>query len=334
VTPPQSRSATTVVLLVGSQRTGSTLVSTALGMFSGAWYAGEVKLFWQSLSTRQLCSCGEACDRCAVWRRIIEATFSSQEEQDQVLPTLAVAEAEVLRLRRLAWLARQESPLPELGSYFGRLYSAIASTTGSRVIVDSSKHPSMAMLLGSVPDLDLRIVHLVRDARGVVDSWSRDKPSSGTPAHARQSAARAAAGWTAMHAGIELVLARAPVPTMRQRFEDFLEDPVTALSHLAEFCGIERGVDSPIEGRTLSIDPIRRHGIAGNVDRFQAGPVELLHPDTWRETLNQRVANLVLLGTFPLLRRYGYVGGPRSGGSIESAYMHDLRGATPRDHDL
>jgi hypothetical protein len=49
------------------------------------------------------------------------------------------------------------------------LYSAIAQVSGG-VIVDSSKTPSYLFLLQRVEGIDLRLLHLVRDSRGVAYS--------------------------------------------------------------------------------------------------------------------------------------------------------------------
>ena len=52
----------------------------------------------------------------------------------------------------------------------GRLYDAIRPVSGSRIIVDSTKRASYAYVLRDVPGIDLRVVHLVRDSRGVAYS--------------------------------------------------------------------------------------------------------------------------------------------------------------------
>ena len=45
---------------------------------------------------------------------------------------------------------------------------------GADVVIDSSKHVSTALVLRHVPGIDLRIVHLVRDSRGVAYSWTKE----------------------------------------------------------------------------------------------------------------------------------------------------------------
>src|SRR3712207_8630396 len=45
-----------------------------------------------------------------------------------------------------------------------------SAVSGKPVIVDSSKSPARALALGMVPGIDLYVVHLVRDGRGVATS--------------------------------------------------------------------------------------------------------------------------------------------------------------------
>ena len=53
-----------------------------------------------------------------------------------------------------------------------RNIAVTSAFTGTEIVVDSSKHPSLAFCLRT-SDVDLRVVHVVRDIRGVAYSWSK-----------------------------------------------------------------------------------------------------------------------------------------------------------------
>ena len=55
------------------------------------------------------------------------------------------------------------------------LYEAIAEVARARVVVDSSKLPTYAMLLDGIEGVDVRVAHLVRDPRAAAFSWQRKK---------------------------------------------------------------------------------------------------------------------------------------------------------------
>src|ERR1019366_1995765 len=57
-----------------------------------------------------------------------------------------------------------------------RLYRAIRQVAGKSVVVDSSREASQALVLARIPDIDLKVLHLVRDSRAVAFSYLRRKP--------------------------------------------------------------------------------------------------------------------------------------------------------------
>ena len=70
--------------------------------------------------------------------------------------------------------ARFRAALARHTERLGSLYRAIAEVSGARVIVDSSKHVSTALVLRRTAGVDLHVVHLVRDSRGVAHSWTKE----------------------------------------------------------------------------------------------------------------------------------------------------------------
>ncbi len=61
-----------------------------------------------------------------------------------------------------------------------RFYRTILDTTGSKVVVDSSKLPLYGHVLGTISEVELYVVHLVRDPHAVAYSWLRKKQSTPT----------------------------------------------------------------------------------------------------------------------------------------------------------
>ena len=62
-----------------------------------------------------------------------------------------------------------------------RLYRAIAAVSGADVVVDASKSTAQLFALRRIDGLDLRVLNLVRDSRGVANSWNKSgivKPQS------------------------------------------------------------------------------------------------------------------------------------------------------------
>lgn len=305
-----------VLAVLGAQRTGSTLLATALGMVPGAWVAGELRLLWASLDEGRPCACLRPCTTCPTWKAVLDRVFDTPELRDVRSAELARLSHTYVRqrhlLRLLTYRPGRGHALDPLAAATRRLYESLAAETGASVVVDSSKSAAFLTFLARIPGIDVRPVHLVRDPRGVVDSWSRDKRwarDGWAEGLRRQSASRATAGWMGMNLGAEAyrMLHRSrPIP--RLRFEDFLTTPEAVLRDLVDLAGLPQPADDalPLDPAGPSVLISENHAIAGNVDRFDVGPAPLRREEAWRLQMPARTQLAVGLACAPLLSRYGY----------------------------
>jgi hypothetical protein len=190
--------------------------------------------------------------------------------------------------------------------YYARVYAAAASVGGADVVVDSSKHSALAYCLGYAPGLDLRVVHMVRDSRGVAYSWTKTvaRPETdGRREMHRYAPGRAALLWNAHNAALGLLRHRG-VPVLRLRYEELLADPVAATRRVAAFAGLDPGPLDFLDRDRVRLSP--GHSVAGNPMRFATGEIPLRHDDAWRAGLRRGHRVLVGALTAPLLTAYGY----------------------------
>jgi Sulfotransferase domain len=179
--------------------------------------------------------------------------------------------------------------------------------------VDSSKHPSLAHCLRRQADVDLRVLHLVRDSRAVAYSWSRQvrRPDTDTESYmTRYSSSVAAGQWNTQNAAFHL-LARQGCPTMRLRYEDFVASPHPAMTRVAGFAGLPVPDSYPFLGGDgasywAHLDGV--HSVSGNPMRFTTGQIAIRRDERWRAGLPKAQRRAVTTMTFPLLAGYGYVG--------------------------
>lgn len=301
-----------VIFLGGLGRSGTTLIERVLGEVPGICALGEVVHLWQrDLRDDERCGCGVPFSQCAFWERVGIAAFGGWHRVDvhRVLMLRDLVE----RTRHIPRLATRV-PLPyadlirEYADYYARIYAAAANVTGASVVVDSSKHSALAHVLRyAMPDLDLRVVHVVRDARGVAYSWTKHvpRPEAEADEMTRYTPARSAMLWTAHNAAFGL-LRRRGVPVRRLRYEEFLADPRFSLRRLLAFAGLD---PSALDLGWLSESTVElgvSHSAAGNPMRFAVGPVELRRDDAWRTKLAPRQRAMVSAMCAPMLKAYGY----------------------------
>jgi hypothetical protein len=306
-----------LIYLGGLGRSGSTLVERLLAGLPGVCSVGEVVHLWQrGVAQDERCGCGEPFSGCAFWRDVGAAAFGGWAELD--VERVAALRATVDRTRHIPLLAAPvlrpaiRGDLAEYLGYYARVYAAIAKVSGCPVVVDSSKHASLAFCLRWHSGLDLRVVHVVRDSRAVAFSWARQvrRPDAATPSYmARYSPTAAAGHWNAQNGAFQL-LASQGVPTLRVRYEDVATAPAVALARIAEFAGIDAGGRDfgflSAEGGANWARLDVAHTASGNPMRFTTGKVAIRRDDKWRTAMPPSHRRTVTALTLPLLARYGY----------------------------
>jgi hypothetical protein len=310
-----------VVYIMGAGRSGSTVLDVILGSHPEVFGTGElIHIFREEALHRANCACGEARDACPLWTQVrarwCELTGQSAITDHRELhrrfcniQSFDLGLRSWMRLRRRP--TRQSPSLTECLNQTVALYRAIAETSGQRVIVESSKNPLRARLLCLIPELDVRLVHLVRDARGV--AWSRMKAlhqsrESGIPREIPSKPVTVSATyWALMNGYSEQVCRLFPDrPSVRIHYEDFVAFPTDTLNALGELASLDF---SQVAMQLAAGEPMNPgHLYAGNRVRT-AGPIHLKQDCEWAHNLTPRQQRIIWALTARQMNRYGY---PRS----------------------
>jgi len=276
-----------------------------------------IHIFREEALHRANCACGEARDACPVWTQVrsrwCELTgLSAITDHRELYRRFCHIQSFDLGLR--GWMRlrrrpdRQSQSLTKCLLQTAAMYRAIAESSGQRVIVESSKNPLRARLLCLIPELDVRLVHLVRDARGV--AWSRMKAlhtsrESGIPREIpSKPVAVSAAYWTLMNRYSEQVRRAFPGrPSARIHYEDLIACPAETLNAIGELASLDF---SQVAVRLAAGEPMSPgHLYAGNRVRT-SGPIHLKQDCEWARNLTPRQQRFVWALTAPQMKRYGY----------------------------
>ena len=318
-----------VVYIAGSGRSGSTLLERALGEIPGFVNVGElIDLYRRTAAHDERCGCGQAFAQCPFWSRVGDRAFGGWPEQK--ISEIARLQGKVARQRRVPRLlamrlagARFRADVAAYGASYAGLYDAVVAEAGAACVVDASKWPVQALALAR-GGLDVRVIHLVRDVRGV--AYSLGKPDVSRPHAVTEAdvmshlgAAEAAARWVAVQSQAGL-LRRCGLPVTRMRYEEFVRHPRQAVE--AALAGI--GLPVPAahlahlgDGRVVLGTS---HGLSGNPSRFRDGEITLRADETWRAGLSRRDRLIVTAIGLPLMLRYGI---PATGGPAKRPGAHD-----------
>lgn len=311
-----------VLYIGGGGRSGSTLLNRMLGQVPGLFSMGELRYIWErGLFENQLCGCGSPFRECPFWGQVGEEAFGGWDEVDV---------AGVIRLRKAVdrpwhtpWLLGP-AVWPGYGvklqayvNLLGRLYRAIGKVSKAEIIIDSSKIPSYAFILGKVRDIDLRMVHLVRDSRGVAFSWKKRvvKPeiTSKVIYMPKYSPMTVSLRYLFNNGLLRFTNRFTRFPYFFLRYEDLVDQPREMLTQVLSCVGHEVREDtfSFIDSAPGRVFLGTNHMVAGNPMRFNSGEV-VLRPDVeWREKMQWTERLLVTMFTFPFLVKFGYMKGCR-----------------------
>lgn len=300
-------------MISGFGRSGSTLLGRMLGQIKGAFYLGEFQHIWKRQFERNvLCECRKKFKECPIWSEIIKRAFGDVERLD--LP----------RIRRDKHLAHKYWDKPAIlrdlimplrgrladarhGSRMESILRHSREVTGTELLIDASKVPAHGHVLENIASVDLRVVHLVRDPRGVAFSWQKKKPilDGSQKMIIRYSASRSAKLWLRVNRHAEKLGQRLRGKYYRLRYEHLLDDPQDAINETLE--GIGLGDTKTPEIRDGVIDLSTGHSIGGNPDRFKSGPTELRLDSEWQEKLDPCDRQTVERIAGDMMRKYGYL---------------------------
>ena len=297
-----------ILLVAGWGRCGSTLLAMMFGQVPGMVAAGEVREIWlRGCVENRPCGCGHSFWDCPFWRAVGKRAYGGWERLD--LDSVLDIRYSVDRpwgMPRV--LARGVHGIEAYAHALASLYRAILEVSGCQVIVDTSKLPSHTLILSRMPEIDLRMVHLVRDSRGVAYSTSKrveKVTASGPPTLLPRYGPVSSAARYDFYNGVTSALRATGVPYLRLRYEDLIADPYHRLREVLALAGQLGESELPFLSGTQA-ELAENHLVDGNPIRFAHGPLQLCPDDEWRQMMPARSRRTVTALTLPLLAAYGY----------------------------
>lgn len=325
---------TRLVYILAASHSGSTLLSLLLAAHPEVCTAGELKASNLGDADRYLCSCGQPIRQCDFWRRVTEAmqrrgvsfdvsqagtTFEADGSRyaGRLLRPLHRGRLlETLRDVGLALSPAWRKVLHRIQARNAALTESLCEVYGARVVVDSSKVALRLKYLLRNPNLDVKVVRLIRDGRAVATTHldparyaDASDPSLrgggyGASRQQEQKPIREAAWeWRRSNEEAEHVLKRLDRSRWIQvRYEDLCRDSERVLATLHRFIGVD-----PAEA-VRDFRCMQRHVIGNGMRLDRTSTIEL--DERWKTVLTPQD-----LATFDAVagamnRAYGYAESP------------------------
>jgi hypothetical protein len=156
-----------VIYVMGAGRSGSTILGVTLGNCENVFYAGELDKWLLRSGKPKL----RDAERTQFWEAVRQRVADPE-------PLFGSVAHHYLERSSALFRRRGRSVRRRIRARYRRvteeLYQAIATTAGVTHVVDSSHYPLRARELQALEGIDLHLLFLVRDPRGVIASFARD----------------------------------------------------------------------------------------------------------------------------------------------------------------
>ncbi len=301
-----------VLYIGGCGRSGSTILDTLLGNHPGMESVGEACHIATNAWLREdtYCACGKVGRDCDFWRDVHRQW--GRRVGTVNLAGYVEAAGEIDSRSRISVTQRQlvagDSKHMDYVHLTVALLAAIRDVSGSEIVVDSSKAASRALALSMVDGVDLRLVHMVRDCRGVL--WSsrkrfrKDHRAGIANDDGGKTVPFTMKIWTVANLVTDQLRRRMPrEKSIRLRYEDLVAQPQVELRRIGDLAemDLEPLIAAVASRQSMDVG----HTIAGNRVRM-SGSVQLRPDVEWVEKLTwgEQAACWTLAGW--LMKAYGY----------------------------
>lgn len=264
-----------VLFILGAGHCGSTLLGLLLNAHPACVAVSEVSKLAESIAA------GDPVFAQPEWRGAI-----AQFEAATGTPFAGLDFSHPRWSALVRWREAQATPWAEPRA---TLLSALAAAAGATWIVDGSKAWQQLHLLELSGRFDLRVVHLVRDVRGVVHSYARKYGELG----------HGLAKWIKPSVAAMVMERQFPGRWLRVRYEDLARDPAATL---ARICAL---IDLDYDPAMLRFRAGRWLGIGGNRMSHRTDDTIRLD-EKWRREMSWRDRVIVGAVGGALNRYYGY----------------------------
>ncbi|MEL7190247.1 MAG: sulfotransferase [Pseudomonadota bacterium] len=296
-----------LIYVAGYGRSGTTLLDIAVGQQECVFAAGEITALPRHVWEHdEYCACRETVSDCGFWGPVVKRWQDKNSDWTMSSYGKLLERTEFLfSVKRLFSKLIPNEDITNYKSLTGSLFTEIAAQADTNIILDSSKLPGRASSIHANPDIEIYLVHVVRDGRGV--AWSMMKPYSIKVEEGIQKELKpkplwfTAARWFIVNMGAEIMRWRLPKQrSIRVRYEDFVANPEATVKRIMARVG-EEYVQPDHGGQIMK----PQHQVAGSRHRMKDELV-IKKDVSWKAKMPKGKQFVFSILAAPLLWRYGY----------------------------
>jgi len=272
-----------VLYLMGAGRSGTTILASLLGANKNITTVGEIHQYLEHVVEKKQCSCGKTLDKCDFWSEIhknyIEKDFSiinSKLEKVESHSRIPVS----LCKKNKEYIEFQET-----------LFKHIHQQHKSKYYLDSSKFIGKALQLLKSDIFDVKIIYMIRDVRGVINSFSKKVQTHKNPIST-------IIYYSFINLTAQIVKWIFPKRIMKLKYEDFVSQPEETITLISSF--LNENLDDVTDIVKNEKHIKMPHIIGGNRLKKQT-KIKLRKDVSWQKNISRPKQIIYYLLTLPLM---------------------------------
>lgn len=299
------------IFLSSSNYSGSTLLASMINCHDRIVSISELTGIIEKININQYqCSCGKIINNCDFWKEVLirmkknHKNFSLKNFGTMYIPRekrlIDRLQFSNLKNNKIADLRDFiYSKIPQYNVYLREitkrnidLANTICDVTKKDIFFDASKRPQRIKFLQKNLKCEFKVVHLVKDGRGVFDSYKRYNP--------KMPDSKAILIWKNTNLLIERSLKYVKKENRYfMLYKSLVTDPEAEMKKLSKFIGV------PYSPKFLSFKDCDHH-IIGNTKMRLKSNNKIYYDDKWKESLSKEQLKLFNNLAGKINRKYGF----------------------------
>jgi len=299
------------IYLTSSGFSGSTLLAFMMGAHPRIATVSEMTGVIEGTDPDNYeCSCGRLLKNCDFWKLVssqvqeIHKDFSYKNFKTRYIPRGDgfIDRLQFSNLRNNKILDVRDYIYQKVPKYYDYVYNitkrnidlanAILNITSKDIFFDASKSPVRIKFLKRHLECEFKVIHLVKDGRGVFDSRKRYNPE--------MPDSKAIVSWTRVNRFAERALKYIEKENRYLLlYKDLVTNPEYELTKLCEFIGVEY-CPYCLDFRNSD------HHIIGNTKMRLGSSTKIYYDEKWRQSLSSEQLKLFDRLAGGINRKYGY----------------------------
>lgn len=265
------------------------MLATILNSSDSLLTAGELHQYYKYLKLDLACSCGQKISKCDFWSPVIQKMSLSTSEINLYEEIVDSEEAH----SKIPFILLGKKPSEEYIMSQQMLFNNIRYFSPKEYVLDSSKYVARFLLLNKTPSVSMQGIYLVRDVRGVINSFNKQVQTPKKPL--------ATIVYYLLTNFFAQLVCWTNKDIIKIKYEEFIDNPEKELNRIHKYI---LKVESPIpivKSESFSIP----HIIGGN--RLKSNKnITIKKDEAWKKNIprHKQILYYLLSLPFMLLNKY------------------------------